>query len=442
MMVFSSRYAQCCFFLVFAACSFVAVALAAAQEPAVITLEQALELALNADAGLKQSAVTLGLAKTKTDNLWAQVFPSISLGGGINHNITVAANAPSQNTPNYSLTGRLSLSLNAGIPYTMKSIRLAYQQGLLDMESARRQIKLQTSKTFYTLIVQEQNLSVLENTKKFAEDQLTRDTTAWRSGSKGELDYQQGRLSAESARFNHERALDEYRNALADFRALLGLDETRELRPSGEITVEKIVPDAERLAAAYLPQRPDIASLRGKVEQLEADQKQKTLSAKAPSLSLSASWGTQAAKDFKWEADKTVSTGITLSIPLNPWIPHTKENQELDAASADIEKARIALRDTEDKARRSIQSMCASLQTRWNETELSRLQVEIAERVYTLSEEAYRRGSINFLDFEATRDKLTTARQQLLTTKLNYKLLVIDLASGLNIDEAELRGVP
>jgi multidrug efflux system outer membrane protein len=412
-----------------------------AQEPAeeVLTLERALELALDADAGIKKNLIELGLAKTDADSLWSQIFPAINLTAGMSYGIPLHDTAP-RNGPAYSAQAGLTLALNAGLPYAMKNITLAYRQKLLSLEDARRLLSLRIAKDFYSLAAGEQNLLVFENAKKLAAEQMERDTAAWRNGYKGELEYLQGRLSAERAALDYEKALAEYRNALAEFCAALGLDGAG-IRLSGAVEIGRIFPDPEKLIGDYLSRRPDLAAKRSAVERSAVEEKQKAFSAKAPSLSLSASWGAQAADDFSWEGDKSLSANIRLSIPVNPWIPRTTENRELKAAAAGIETAKIDFEDAWEKARREIRLLCANLETAWNEAGLSRLQLEIAGRSYELSEEAYRVGAMSFVDFEITRNRYTEAQQGVLAGELNYKLLVLDLAFALNISEAELAGL-
>ncbi|MDR0586621.1 MAG: TolC family protein [Treponema sp.] len=425
----------CCVLLVLSACL-------GAQEllpGEVLTLERAVGLALDASADIKKNTIELGLAKTDADSLWAQIFPSINLSAGMSYGIPLRDSAP-RSGPAYSASAGLTLNLNAGLPYTMKSISLAYRQKLLTAEDARRLLSLNIAKDFYSLVAREQSLLVFENAKKLADEQMERDTAAWRNGYKGELEYLQGRLSAERAALDYEKALAEYRNVLAEFCAALGLDGAG-IRLSGAVEIERIFPDAEKLIDGYLPRRPDLAAKQNAVERSATDEKQKSLSAKAPSLSLSANWGAQAADDFVWEGDSSLGASVRLSIPVNPWIPRTKENRELKTAAAAVEIARIDFEDAWEKARREIRLLCASLETAWNEAGLSRLQLEIAGRGYELSEEAYRTGAMSFVDFEIARNKYTEARQGLLASELAYRLLVLDLAAALNIGDSELAGL-
>jgi outer membrane protein TolC len=93
----------------------------------------------------------------------------------------------------------------------------------------------------------------------------------------------------------------------------------------------------------------------------------------------------------------------------------------------------------ERNARQEIHSYAESIRNTWTEVEIVRLQVQYAERAYELAAQSYRSGTMNFLDYETMRNSLTGARQQLLQSELDFKILVLDLAASLDMDEAELR---
>jgi outer membrane protein TolC len=409
-----------------------------------ITLEEAWELALASDPDLKKTEIDLNVARLRASSLWAQVMPAVTAKGGVGYNFPLNDAAPDPG-PSYTAEIGLSLGLSAGLPYTMKSLKLAYQLGTLNYENARSQLKLAVSKSFYALLADSQNLRVLEAAATLAREQYARNETAYRSGYKGELEYLQSRMSAENAALSYEKARAAYDKSLLEFCAALGLAVKDAPLPrvelSGSVEAEKIEADAQALLARFPGERPELAAKRGALEKLEVDAKQKALAAKAPTLSLSAGWGAGAGKDFVWDGDDSVKAGVTLSIPISPWIPRSKENQETEAAKAEAQKARIELADAAETDWREIHSLCADLETGWRQVEIARLQEEVAERSYALSREAYNRGTIGFLDYETAGNKRTEANVQLLQSELDYRLLVLELASRFNISEEQLRGV-
>jgi outer membrane protein TolC len=403
----------------------------AEQDPLGLTLEDACERALTANAELRKGALDLGLAKTKAGSVWAELFPTISAGAGMEYGIPLSGPAVG---PEYSATARLSLGLNAGLPFTLKSNSLEYRISLISYENQRRKLIIDTAKAFYSLLAEKQNLLVLESARQLAEEQLQRDRVARQSGYMGELDFLSSSLSAETAKLTYSGALSDYNTALGTFLVGLGLEQQVPVQLEGTIEIIRFSGNAEELISAALPRRLDLSAQRFEIELQESQQAAAVLSAKAPSLDFNGSWGGTSSRGW----DKTISAGVSVSIPLDPWIPNSKRNQTLQSAAVKTEQARLDLTDKENAARTEIRSLVLSLENGWNEVEIARLRVSIAERVYELSEQGYRRGTLNFLDFETVRNRLTTARQELLQSEIKYKLLFLDLAYALNADEAEL----
>jgi multidrug efflux system outer membrane protein len=280
------------------------------------------------------------------------------------------------------------------------------------------------------------NLEVLEGAMKLAGDQLERDRISRQNGYLGELDFLSSTFSAENARLQYNRALSDYRIALGNFLSALGQPaagaEGVVLEGTAEIT--KLNLDAEALIRTGLPRRPDILLQYNEIERLKNARNETALSAKGPSVNLGASWGVSRADGF----DDTVSAEVSVTIPIDPWIPRTKRDQEVKRASAQYQKALLELQDMENAARQEIRGYADNIRNTWMELEIARLQAASAERSYELASQAYRQGAMNFFNFETVRNRLTAARQELLQSEFDYKILVLDLAASLNMEEGEL----
>ncbi|MDR2551912.1 MAG: TolC family protein [Treponema sp.] len=400
----------------------------------VLTLERACELAEKNSITLKKQALDLELDRVGAKNLWAQIFPSIGVSGGANYSIPLNNGAPRAD-PSYTVRVGLSLNLGAGLPYTMANLSLAYKKGLLDYEQVRRQLANQTAKTFYSLLVQKNSLLVLEGAERIAADQLQRDRLARQNGYLGELDFLSSSLSVENAKLEYSRALSNYRSALGAFLTTLGLDQEEEPELEGTVEIEKLVLDAEGLIRTGLSRHSGLAARRNEIERLKNAGNETFLSAKGPSVSLSASLGASLADGF----EDTASAGISLSIPVDPWIPRSRRDQEVQRARTGYEKALLDLWDQERTLRQEIRNAVEALENTWTEVEIARLQADYARRAFELAEQSYRLGTMNFLNFETLRNRLTEARQRLFQNELDYKILALDFASSLNMDIGELK---
>ena len=416
-----------------------------------LSLDEAVRRALEENLGLKTRLIDLSTAEYAAKNLWAELFPGISLGAGASYGTGLFAGdgfTLDKSGLSYDLSAGLSLTLSAGVSQRMKMISLAYRIRLLEYEDARSQLELEITRNFYTLIADRENLSHLENILELAERQLERDRIAFNNGLKGELAFLQSRLGVETAKYKLSTARTAYADALGDFLVLLGLPQDSPAALAGEIDIHPVDAEPEALIREYLPRRPDVAGRRQAIENLEYTERQTALENRAPSLALSARWSGQ----FEPFTDR-VSGTVSVSIPVDSWIPGAGKDRAIKSAAANVEKARLELRNTENAAASRIRSLAAGLRDSWASIEIARLSVEIAERTYELHEEGFRLGTVESLALEDTRNSLAEKRQQLLQSELAYQTMTLDLAAALNIDwktlgtltgapEAPLGGTP
>jgi outer membrane protein TolC len=404
----------------------------------VISLDQAVEAAVEQSFSLQKSAIDLNAAQYAAAHLWSELFPSISLGAGLSYGTPLFTSQGFQVDKSglgYSVSAGLNLSLQGGLPSAMKIIELAYQSELLNYENARQQLEIQITKTFYTLLADQNRLVFLEESLELAQKQQEKSRIAFEHGLSGELSYLQTRLSVETAKLELHKGRTAYETTLRDFLFLLGYEQTGETSQvvlEGSLAIRPLDVDPETMIHRYLAKRPDILSMRQQIERLHYQETRTILDARAPSLSLSAQWRGNGggSGDFS----DTLSGSLNLSIPLDPWIPGTKKSQSITEASTAVEKARLDLKNTEHTAISQIRSLTANLRSSWDSIAIARFRAEIAERTYTLTEQGFQQGTVEFLELEDTRRKWAEARQQLADGELAYGLMILDLAAALNID--------
>jgi multidrug efflux system outer membrane protein len=324
----------------------------------------------------------------------------------------------------------ISLGLNAGLPYLMNNIRLAHQTNLLKYEDARKQLSIQITKRFYSLIAEKNNLLLLEEVLNLAQRQFERNEISFRNGLVRELAVIQSRLAVENARYNLSAASTAYANNMGEFLALLGADNGDQAILLGEINITKINAGADELIGRYLPERPDITSAKREIERLENAERQAFFQSRAPSLSLSMDWSMSKFNPFT----DSFGASARLSIPIDPWIPGTSKEQSGRRAADSIEKAKLDLSITEDSAKTQIRSLCALLANSWDSIVIARLGLEAAEIGYQLTDQGFRSGTIESLVLEDARNNMANARYRLLQTELSYFNMILDLSAAINMD--------
>jgi outer membrane protein TolC len=402
-----------------------------------LTPDKAVELALSQSLDLQKSFIELSTAGYAASHLWSEIFPEISVGGGLNYGSALFSGdgfRVERGALRTSASLGVTLRFNAALPAVMKSISLAYHAQLLSYENARRQLEFQVFRTFYGLIAEIQNLFYLEEVVQHAERLFEKNRIAFENGFLGQLVYLQSQLSAETAKLNLSRASTAYNSRLGEFLVLLGYGQDQEADLEGVIAISRVEVDPEQLIRDYLPRRPDIVSRRQTIEQRELTERRSLLTGRVPSLNLSAQWGGNWSPNFS----DTLSGSISFGLPIESWIPGTGGNQEVRAARAETEKARLELRIAENQAMTEIRSLAENLRSSWESIEIARLRVEIARRTYELTEEGFQNGTVEFLALEETRNRMAEARQQLLSDELTYKTMTLDMAAALNIEVDEL----
>jgi len=413
-----------------------------------LSLEDAVSRALEYNLTLKKAEIDLASSGYSEKKLWSEVFPSISANASASYrNSLFSGNPPSNPGFGYSVGLGVSLALNAGIPYTMKSIKLAHQANILKYEDARNQLSIQVTKIFYSLIAEKNALSLFDEVFNLAQRQFARSETLFRNGLVGELSLTQSRLALENARYNLGSAKIIHENNMSDFLALIGITNSNAggldniITLLGDINIVKIEADAEELIGNYLPSRPDIARNNQEIERLTIASMQNMLQTRAPSLNLSFDWSASSFSPFT----DSVSATARLSIPIDVWIPGTPKAQAARKASDAIEKAKLDLESAESSAKTQIRSLTALLRNSWESIVIAKLSLEAAQRGYQLTEQGFTNGTVEALVLEDARNNMANARQRLLQSELSYFNMILDLSSALNVEWkylVQIYGVP
>jgi len=397
-----------------------------------LSLEEAVSLALEYNLNLQKDRIDLEASGYSERNLWSEIFPTINANAraDLSSPLFSGSGFSFDDGFTYSVGLGISLSLNAGIPYAMRNIRLAHQGNILRYEDARNQLSIQVTKRYYSLVAEKNNLALIEEVLNLARRQYERSEVLFRNGITGELSLMQSRLAVENARYNLSAASTAYANSMAEFLAMLGMPSDSRVNLLGEVSIVRISADPEALITEHLPKRPDIVRSAQEIERLQYANTQSLLQNRAPSLSLSMNWNISAFDPF---LDRLNGTA-TLSIPVDSWIPGTQRNQTVRRTENAVEKARLDLAITEDAAKNQIRSLAALLRNSWDSITIARLGFSTAQRSYQLTEQGFLNGTVEALVLEDARNNMANARQRLLQSELTYFNMILDLSAALNID--------
>ena len=415
--------------------------IASADERITLTMDEAVERALNQSINLRRSALDLAQAGYSAGRLWSELFPSFSLSAGLGFlPSTTLFTEPGFNfnsdALSYTLNFGISFSLNPSFSASMRRIELAYRSQLLSHENASRQLEIHVVRNFLTLITLQANISLMEENLELATATMESDRVAWVNGLISELSWLNSQLSVQTARYNLNNAQGVYKNALGEFLALLGMHPDTLIIFDGTVGIVPLVLDPERLIFEHLPRRPDIISQRQTIERLELTEAVTTHSSRSPTLNLSTQWrgGPLPNDGLAAQFTDNISGSLTVNIPIDSWISGTRQSQTIRAAGNEVEKARLDLQNMETQARTQIRTLVTRLENTWGSLEIARMRVDVARLTAEAAEVGFVNGTVEFRELEDRRNALSEAILRLLQGELTYQSLLLDLAAALNMD--------
>lgn len=396
-----------------------------------LTLDDALTLGLENNPDLLTARRNLeSLARTEQGK-WNSFIPNLSLNGSY-------SNTHNQDSNSWKWSGStgISLSFNFGIPFQMNLKTLEYQAGILEYQKLEATTLNTIAGKFYTLIAEKNNIDILVQAGKLAEEQYQQDLANYNRGLVSELTLLQSRYAYLSSQPEIDSAKSTYETDLNNFKMLIGISEDIEL--TGSLEVQKIsLPEGNILADKYTEQNYDVQQQAVAVEIAVLTKKQSTASELAPTLNLSENLSFSEGTNGK-AVDMNGSFTASVSIPLTGFIPYSSTNLNLKNLEDQIENAQQNLTVTITETRNALSLLPDKINRLWNAVELAQLNYSISDRAYQLSLEGYNSGLVSQTDLGEARQQMTTAQQAVYETQNEYLSALYDATLTMNISIEEL----
>ncbi len=396
-----------------------------------LTLDDALTLGLENNPDLLTARRNLeSLARTEQGK-WNSFIPNLSLNGSY-------SNTHNQDSNSWKWSGStgISLSFNFGIPFQMNLKTLEYQAGILEYQKLEATTLNTIAGKFYTLIAEKNNIDILVQAGKLAEEQYQQDLANYNRGLVSELTLLQSRYAYLSSQPEIDSAKSTYETDLDNFKMLIGISGDIEL--TGSLEVQKIsLPEGNILADKYTEQNYDVQQQAVAVEIAVLTKKQSTASELAPTLNLSENLSFSEGTNGK-AVDMNGSFTASISIPLTGFIPYSSTNLNLKNLEDQIENAQQNLTVTITETRNALSLLPDKINRLWNAVELAQLNYSISDRAYQLSLEGYNSGLVSQTDLGEARQQMTTAQQAVYETQNEYLSALYDATLTMNISIEEL----
>ncbi len=419
------------------------VAALASAEPMVLSLDGALRNARENNSGLKAAQVTLDLTDREAATAWNVFLPSLSVSGRLTNTQALPGSDieidPDMAT-SLTVSGSASVSLQGGLGETLRQKSLAKQSALATYKKAQADLAIQVKKGYFNLVTQRKSLEVSQRNLDLAKEQERRVMANYQNGLVSELDY----LSAQYTRAGLESDLLSLKQTAASavkaFNILLGLPMDTEIELTDAIATD--IPSVKRPESLdeYVERRNDVAVAYYALQTAKSQLTASRISRYGPTLSLSESVSASATPPKDLEKPQTGSLTLSVTLPLDGYVPGSSASLTEKKAAGAVEKAQLALADVRTAARQEIESLFDSLDQLSETVRLTQFNEKISLRKYELSKQGYDSGLVTQGDLDDARQNYLSAQLKVLSAQNALEQGFINLANAMNVEETSLYG--
>ncbi|MDR3123674.1 MAG: TolC family protein [Treponema sp.] len=439
-----------------------------------ISVDEAVELAVQNNLSLESARIDLDTKKRASDLVWNQFLPEFDLRGTLsrsNEASTVTGQIPvdisamltppspmpalppgsvfgtsgasySMELPQWSVNGNFSatLTFSFALIQGIRKIKADYQTGLLSYAKARAQMERDIRKSYYQMLLLQENIDLLRTSYANTERQVAMAQANYNSGLAPQLTLFQAQVARDTMKPTIDQAENGLNLAMANFAMNLGLEYGAqfELVPvQGDPDYSSL--DLQDLIRRAVNGKPDLMELRQTLLATEYARKAQALQLYTPALifswnyspTLMGPWDNNWFDGDNWSRSGAFS--ITLNMSLNSLLPFTKQGQSLKDTDNALRSLNIGLAQAIRGTEIEIYNTILSLEQSKTQAETQAATVALAERSYRLTEEAYRAGLQDLLQVQSADLSLRQAQVQMLEQQFNYRTGLIDLEYSIGV---------
>jgi outer membrane protein TolC len=417
-----------------------------------LDINTAVDLASKNNLGIESERLKMDQKKWAAVTSWNIFVPTTSLTATmsrLNNNTSTTTTGTKSGTttaPEWGAGFSFStqLTLNAQMAFNIYAAILDYKNGKISFDMAQKKLVLNVKKSYYNLIIMQNKIQLTKDDIDSAKKRYERALNSYNNGQLTEYDMLATRVLFENMKPTLTDQQNTYDEALLSFSHLLGLKDDVKMNLTEKIDLSRKQFSADELIDKYLDNRLDIQSVNLSKMILE-NSRNISISVLSPSLifgyTMDPSFQYDLEKPDTWSDDpnKNWKQGkgaltFALSLPVGSWFPFSKEQMGIVNATYNIKQADLNLKQAKQNAELEIKSTVLQLNKSIKSMDSLNLNIQLADKAYRLSEEAYKAGKKDLLDVESSEDELKKAQLALLEEQINYISSFLDLQYQTNND--------
>lgn len=415
-----------------------------AQSDTLWTLERCIGYALKQNIQVRKGELANQKNVLYADQAKAQRLMSVNASVSQNFNWTnsdasLGSGLTAGNGSSYSLNTGINIFNASRLTNLIKQAELDIQSGLLTLETTKESISLNILNAFLQVLYAEESVKNSQKQIESTASQLNLAAERLEMEVISQSDYAQVKSQLASEKLSLANAESQHAIAMVSLMQLMELPVTDSFQIahpdlSGSLNQQR-VPDVKAVYEAALAIKPQIKNAEVNKEIASLDEKvakagyYPTLSASAGISSGYSSLGTD---NYFSQINDGIkpSAGLSLSIPI-----YQRKQVKTNVASARLgyEDALLSETDARNQLRKSIEQACQDVTSAQIEYEAGVEKYNATLESSSLSDEKFRQGIINSVDYLVSKTNLIVAESQLLQSKFNliFSYKILDFYTGI-----------
>ena len=402
------------------------------QDSLIISLDQAIEIALEESNSVKIADLTIEKSGYAKKGTYAALYPNITASGSYQRTIKKQVMAMDFGGNAMEIEVGKWNNVNAGISASMPLINAQLWQSMklsaLDTELAVEQARSskismisQVKKAFYAVLLAQQVYEVYKDVYDNAAKNLERTEQNYNAGKTSEYEYLRAQVNVKNTEPNMYSALLSIDLAIWQLKAVMGINLDSKIGVQGDIDQYKDEMTSYNMVGGSMNLENNTTLLQ---LQLQNKQMERTIKMTkyqyVPTLAASFSYTYMAMGDdfnFKWNPYSIA--GLSLTIPLfDGFSKHNTIRQY--KATQDI--LRLNMEDTERNLKIAYKNYENQIATYMKNYSAAESTLEMAQRSYDIAEKMYNLGKATLLELNDAQ--LALVQAQLTMSQAVYNFMV------------------
>lgn len=409
----------------------------------VLSIEKAVNLAIENNLDIKQSKMDLDILATKNKYSWNSLSPTISASGGFSGQDSFSIiDGFSFSEPSWSYNLGVSVGVNftPAVKTTMKAAQLNYENGQSSLENTKRTVELNIRKSFYSLVYFNKNLEIKQRSLDTAKQTYEANLVKYKQGRLSELDLLTSQYNYESKIPDVENLKTTYQKSMEDFKILLGIDLSEEIELEANLDDVISIQLDESILQSSIENNSSIKSLKQNILIKQNSIQASKYSAYSPSVSFNLSETTNGSSKENtqlnkkaWIPSSSISYGLTVRIPLDGYFSWSSGKINIETSNEELEKLKMNLEQTRIKVTQTVKNNYISILQAQQQLSLLEKTAELTQKTYDMSKKAYNMGSVDLITLQQKEDNLYTADYNVQNQKYQILLSILTLEETLGI---------